>query len=144
MVCQSLWKGQGEDRSSRSPCLGGNSKLLARWPTSISQRWYGAELFLSIRGKAISRKMVWVLVKLREEGRYRKKYLPPWTSSFFCNPFIDGWADIRSVQEMLGHADVGTTQIYTKVESERLLEEHTNFHLSEPMKIFVVFFSRVL
>ena len=39
-----------------------------------------------------------------------------------------GGADIRSVQEMLGHADVGTTQIYTKVESERLLEEHANFH----------------
>ena len=37
-------------------------------------------------------------------------------------------ADVRSVQEMLGHADIGTTQIYTQVGSERLLDEHANFH----------------
>ena len=39
-----------------------------------------------------------------------------------------GGADIRAVQEMLGHADIGTTQVYTKVEVERLLDEHANFH----------------
>ena len=35
---------------------------------------------------------------------------------------------MRSVQEMLGHADIGTTQIYTHVGSDRLLDEHANFH----------------
>ena len=89
----------------------------------------GGELFLSIRGKAISRKMIWVLVKdyARKAG-IEKNLSPHGLRHSFATHLLMGGADIRSVQEMLGHADVGTTQIYTQVEAERLLDEHANFH----------------
>lgn len=89
----------------------------------------GGELFLSIRGKVISRKMIWVLVKdyARKAG-IEKNVSPHGLRHSFATHLLMGGADIRSVQEMLGHADVGTTQIYTQVEAERLLDEHANFH----------------
>jgi integrase/recombinase XerD len=89
----------------------------------------GGELFLSMRGKAISRKMVWVLVKeyARRAG-IEKNLSPHGLRHSFATHLLMGGADVRSVQEMLGHADVGTTQIYTQVEVERLLDEHANFH----------------
>jgi len=89
----------------------------------------GSELFLSKRGRGISRKMVWVLVK--EYGRragIEKNLSPHGLRHSFATHLLMGGADVRSVQEMLGHADVGTTQIYTQVEVERLLDEHANFH----------------
>ncbi len=89
----------------------------------------GAELFLSIRGKAISRKMVWVLVKqYGKKAGIEKSISPHLLRHSFATHLLMGGADVRSVQEMLGHADVGTTQLYTQVEAERLLDEHANFH----------------
>ncbi len=89
----------------------------------------GGELFLSIRGKAISRKMIWVLVKdyARKAG-IEKNLSPHGLRHSFATHLLMGGADVRAVQEMLGHADIGTTQIYTQVEVERLLDEHANFH----------------
>ena len=89
----------------------------------------GGELFLSMRGKAISRKMVWVLVKdyTRKAG-IEKNLSPHGLRHSFATHLLMGGADIRAVQEMLGHADIGTTQVYTQVEVERLLDEHANFH----------------
>ena len=89
----------------------------------------GGELFLSMRGKAISRKMVWVLVKqYAKKSGIEKKVSPHGLRHSFATHLLMGGADVRSVQEMLGHADIGTTQIYTHVGSDRLLDEHANFH----------------
>ena len=89
----------------------------------------GGELFLSMRGKGISRKMIWVLVKnyARKSG-LEKNLSPHGLRHSFATHLLMGGADIRAVQEMLGHADIGTTQVYTQVEVERLLDEHANFH----------------
>ena len=89
----------------------------------------GGELFLSIRGKGISRKMIWVLVKeyARRAG-IEKNVTPHLLRHSFATHLLMGGADVRAVQEMLGHADLGTTQIYTQVESERLLDDHASFH----------------
>jgi integrase/recombinase XerD len=89
----------------------------------------GGELFLSKRGTPISRKMIWVLVKdyARRAG-IEKNLTPHGLRHSFATHLLMGGADVRAVQEMLGHADVGTTQIYTHVESQRLLDEHANFH----------------
>ena len=89
----------------------------------------GGELFLTIRGKGISRKMIWVLVKeYAKRAGIEKNLSPHGLRHSFATHLLMGGADVRSVQEMLGHADVGTTQIYTQVEAERLLDEHANFH----------------
>ena len=89
----------------------------------------GGELFLSVRGKGISRKMIWVLVKdyARKAG-IEKNLSPHGLRHSFATHLLMGGADVRAVQEMLGHADIGTTQVYTQVEVERLLDEHANFH----------------
>jgi len=89
----------------------------------------GGELFLSKRGTPISRKMIWVLVKdyARRAG-IEKNLTPHGLRHSFATHLLMGGADIRAVQEMLGHSDVGTTQIYTHVESQRLVDEHAKFH----------------
>ena len=95
----------------------------------LTKEGTGGELFLSMRGKAISRKMVWVLVKqYSKKAGIEKKVSPHGLRHSFATHLLMGGADVRSVQEMLGHADIGTTQIYTHVGSERLLDEHANFH----------------
>jgi len=89
----------------------------------------GGELFLSMRGKGISRKMVWVLVKeYAKRAGIEKNVTPHGLRHSFATHLLMGGADVRAVQEMLGHADIGTTQIYTQVSSQRLLDEHANFH----------------
>lgn len=89
----------------------------------------GSELFLSQQGRAISRKMVWVMIK--EQARragITKPIKPHLLRHSFATHLLEGGADLRAIQEMLGHADISTTQIYTSVQSSRLAEEHALFH----------------
>ena len=95
----------------------------------LSKDRSGGELFLSKRGTPISRKMIWVLVKeYAKRAGIEKNLTPHGLRHSFATHLLMGGADVRAVQEMLGHADIGTTQIYTQVESQRLLDEHANFH----------------
>jgi integrase/recombinase XerD len=89
----------------------------------------GSHLFLSERGRGLSRKTIWVLIKgyAREAG-IERTVKPHLLRHSFATHLLSGGADLRSIQEMLGHADIATTQIYTAVESRRLLEQHGKFH----------------
>ena len=89
----------------------------------------GSALFISTWGKAISRKTLWVILldRVRRAGITRKIH-PHQLRHAFATHLLANGADLRVIQEMLGHADIGTTQIYTAVERSRLIDEHRRTH----------------
>ena len=81
------------------------------------------------RGTGISRMTVWNLVKEYAEKAKITKHLSPHTFRHsFATHLIEGGADLRIVQELLGHADISTTEIYTHVDRSYLQEVHRTFH----------------
>lgn len=86
-------------------------------------------LFISRLGRALSRQWVWKLVrKYIGKAGIRKKVSPHTLRHSFATHILSAGADLRIVQEMLGHANISTTQVYTHVDRERLREVHRRFH----------------
>jgi integrase/recombinase XerD len=87
------------------------------------------KVFLNQRGRPLSRMAIWTLVKesARRAG-LGGKVSPHTLRHTFATHLLEGGADLVAVQELLGHADISTTQIYTHVDREYLREVHRTFH----------------
>ena len=89
----------------------------------------GSELFLSRHGKKLTRQRIWQIVKeIAERGGFEVQIYPHLLRHSFATHLLSNGADLRIIQELLGHADISTTQIYTHVDQNRLKTIHKKFH----------------
>lgn len=125
---------RGKGRKERLvPLSGASTAYLRRYLDEVRPQWQGngvrSEVFLSNRGKPLSRKTVWQLIRgyARRAG-LAKKVKPHMLRHSFATHLLANDAPLRVIQEMLGHADISTTQIYTRVDAPRLIDIHRRFH----------------
>lgn len=97
--------------------------------TKLVKRRTGNEIFLSERGTKLTTSRIWQIVK--EKARHaglEKNIYPHLLRHSFATHLLSNGADLRIIQEMLGHADISTTQVYTHVDQQRLKAVHRQFH----------------
>ena len=123
----------GKGRKQRMVPMGGASvEAIDRWlPLRLElSRGRSDAVFLNLRGGRLTRQGIFGIVRKRAEriGIDRSRISPHVLRHSAATHMVEGGADLRTVQEMLGHANVSTTQIYTKVSSQHLIEVYTLAH----------------
>jgi integrase/recombinase XerD len=95
----------------------------------LLKRHSGSEIFLSERGTKLTTARIWQIVKkhAKHSGLETNIY-PHLLRHSFATHLLGNGADLRIIQEMLGHADISTTQVYTHVDQQRLKAVHRQFH----------------
>ncbi|MER3524348.1 MAG: site-specific tyrosine recombinase XerD [Ignavibacteria bacterium] len=125
----------GKGSKERLVPIGGSAlRWIGRYKTEcrllLARRTASTDaLFLNVRGKPMSRMAVWTIVKrYAQQAGITSEVHPHTFRHSFATHLLEGGADLRAVQEMLGHVDIGTTQIYTHIDREYLKEVHRTFH----------------
>jgi integrase/recombinase XerD len=131
---QSLLRVTGKGNKERIVPVGNTAlKLLKRYLNEIRPELGPPEgeltVFVSKNGKPLNRERIWAIVKeaARKAGITKNIY-PHTLRHSFASHLLENGADLRIIQEMLGHADISTTQIYTHIDQNRLLNVHKQFH----------------
>jgi integrase/recombinase XerD len=97
-------------------------------PALVAKRT-GGEVFLSVRGRKLTNQRIWQLLgDLAGRAGLERRVHPHMLRHSFATHLLEGGADLRIIQELLGHADIATTQIYTHVDSRHLHKAHRQFH----------------
>lgn len=124
----------GKGNKTRIVPVGGKAReAIARYlaterPQLVAAKT-GAEIFLSNHGKKLTRARVWQLVKhYAELAGLDANVYPHLLRHSFATHLLSNGADLRVIQELLGHADITTTEIYTHVDQRRLKTVHKKFH----------------
>jgi integrase/recombinase XerD len=112
----------------RKACEALAAYLSAERPKLVKPR-SGSEIFLSERGTKLTTVRIWQIVrKHAQRAGLKKNVYPHLLRHSFATHLLGNGADLRIIQEMLGHADISTTQVYTHVDQQRLKAVHRQFH----------------
>ena len=96
---------------------------------NLAKREGQGTVFLNAQGRPLTRMGIWkILRKHVKRAGVKKRVTPHTLRHCFATHLLEGGADLAAVQEMLGHADISTTQIYTHVDREYLRDVHRRFH----------------
>jgi integrase/recombinase XerD len=112
----------------RKACEALSSYLSTERPKLV-KRGTGSEIFLSARGAKLTTARLWQIVKrIAQRSGLAANVYPHLLRHSFATHLLSNGADLRIIQEMLGHADISTTQVYTHVDQQRLKSVHRQFH----------------
>ena len=127
-------KCRGKGDKERIVPIGGKAKeaverYMAKVRPGLLKGRQDPHLFLTRLGKKMSRQTFWKIIKKNAKAARIKKDIKPHTLRHsFATHLLERGADLRVVQELLGHSDIATTQIYTHINKERLKSIHRQFH----------------